>query len=94
MTTLTIRITILIVANEIEGKKVTEADIERLAAEARRGYPVEELRKRGRRPAGNGPGKVVTVRLDSDLRQAVEARAARDQKNDSEVIRDALRAWV
>jgi hypothetical protein len=94
MTTLTIRITILIVANEIEGKKVTEADIERLAAEARRGYPVEELRKRGRRPAGNGPGKVVTVRLDSDLRQALEARAARDQKTDSEVIRDALRAWV
>ncbi|MGE3192732.1 MAG: ribbon-helix-helix protein, CopG family [Microbacteriaceae bacterium] len=81
-------------ANEIEGKKVTEADVERLAAEARRGYPVEELRKRGRRPAGNGPGKVVTVRLDSDLRQAVEARAARDHKNDSEVIRDALRAWV
>jgi hypothetical protein len=94
MTTLTIRITILIVANEIEGKKVTEADVERLAAEARRGYPVEELRKRGRRPAGNGPGKVVTVRLDSDLRQAVAARAARDHKHDSEVIRDALRAWV
>jgi len=81
-------------AHEISGKKVTEADIERLAAEAKRGYPVEQLRKRGRRPAGNGPGKVVTVRLDSDLRQAVEARAARDHKNDSEVIRDALRAWV
>jgi len=80
--------------HEIEGKKITEADIERLAAEANRGYPVEQLRKRGRRPAGNGPGKVVTVRLDSDLRQAVEARAVRDHKNDSEVIRDALRAWV
>ncbi len=81
-------------AHEIDGKKVTEADIERLAAEAKRGYPVEQLRKRGRRPAGNGPGKVVTVRLDSDLRRAVEARATRDHKNDSEVIRDALRAWV
>jgi hypothetical protein len=94
MTTPTIRITILIVANEMEGKKVTEADIERLATEARRGYPVEELRKRGRRPAGNGPGKVVTVRLDSDLRQAVEARAGRDLETDSEVMRDGLRAWV
>jgi hypothetical protein len=81
-------------ANEIDGRKVTEADIERLAAEAKRGYPVEQLRKRGRRPVGNGPGKVVTVRLDSGLRQAVEARAVRDHKNDSEVIRDALRAWV
>lgn len=94
MTVLPIRITILLMADEIDGKKVTEADIERLAAEAKRGYPVEQLRKRGRRPAGNGPGKVVTVRLDSDLRQAVEARAVRDHKNDSEVIRDALRAWV
>jgi predicted transcriptional regulator len=81
-------------ANEIDGKKITEADIKRLAADAKRGYPVEQLRRRGRRPAGNGPGKVVTVRLDSDLRQAVEARAARDHKNDSEVIRDALRAWL
>jgi hypothetical protein len=37
---------------------------------------------------------VIATRLDSDLRQAVEARAVRDHKNDSEVIRDALRAWV
>ena len=81
-------------ASEIDGKTITEADIERLAAEAKRGYPVEQLRKRGRRPAGNGPGKVVTVRLDADLRRAVEERAVRDHKNDSEVIRDALRAWV
>lgn len=80
--------------HEIDGREVTDADIERLAKEAKRGFPVEQLRKRGRRPAGNGPGKVVTVRLDADLRQAVEARAARDHKNDSEVIRDALRAWV
>jgi predicted transcriptional regulator len=81
-------------AHEIDGKEITDAEIERLASEAKRGYPVEQLRKRGRRPSGNGPGKVVTVRLDADLRQAVEARAVRDHKNDSEVIRDALRAWV
>ncbi|HEV7741319.1 MAG TPA: ribbon-helix-helix protein, CopG family [Pseudolysinimonas sp.] len=81
-------------SREFDGREVTEADIERLASEAKRGYPFEQLRKRGRRPAGNGPGKVVTVRLDADLRQAVEARAVRDHKNDSEVIRDALRAWV
>jgi hypothetical protein len=81
-------------AHEIDGKKVTEADIERLAAEAKRGYPVEQLRKRGRRPTGNGPGKVVPVRLHSDLRRAEDARAVREHKNDSEVIRDALRAWV
>jgi len=80
--------------HEIDGKKITEAHPKRLAAEAKHGHPLEQLRKRGRPPAGNGPGKVVTVRLDSDLRRAVEARAVRDHKNDSEVIRDALRAWV
>lgn len=89
-----IRITILSMAHEIDGKEITDAEIEQLASEAKRGYPVEQLSKRGRRPTGNGPGKVVTVRLDADLRQAVEARAVRDHKNDSEVIRDALRAWV
>jgi predicted transcriptional regulator len=81
-------------AQEIDGRKVTEADIERLSRQAERGYPVEQLRRRGRRPAGNGPGNVVTVRLDADLRQAIDARAVRDHKNDSEVIRDALRAWL
>ena len=78
-------------AHEIDGKKVTEADIERLAAEAKRGYPVEQLRKRGRRPAGNGPGKVVTVRLDSDLRRAVEARATRDQCLSASCVSSAIK---
>ncbi len=79
---------------EINGAPVTEATIKRLAAEAEQGYPVEQLRKRGRRPSGDGPGKVVTVRLDATLLQAIEERGRRDNKNDSEVIRDAVRAWL
>jgi predicted transcriptional regulator len=81
-------------AQEINGTPVTEATIKRLAAEAERGYPVEQLKKRGRRPAGDGPGKVVTVRLDATLRHAIEERSRRDKKNESEVIRDAVRAWL
>jgi hypothetical protein len=30
-----------------------------------RGYPVEQLRRRGGRPVGDGPGEVIPVRLDA-----------------------------
>ena len=73
---------------------MTDEMIERLAAEAERGHPVEELRKRGRRPAGDGPGQVVSVRIDATLLRQIEKRAKRDHKSDSEVIRDAVRAWL
>ena len=78
----------------INGVPVTEEMIQRLAADAERGYPIEQLRKRGRRPVGDGPGKVVSVRIDAALLRAIEERARRDQKNDSEVIRDVVRAWL
>ncbi len=81
-------------AEAIDGKPVTDAMVERLASQAKRGYPVEKLRKRGRRPAGDGPGKVVTVRLDATLLRGIEERARRDHTNGSEVIRDAVRAWL
>jgi hypothetical protein len=81
-------------AQKINGVPVTEEQIQRLAREAERGYPVEQLRKRGRRPTGDGPGTVVTVRMDATLLEAVKKRAERDHTNDSEVIRDAVRAWL
>jgi Arc/MetJ-type ribon-helix-helix transcriptional regulator len=36
----------------------------------------------------------VPVRLDPDLRAALAARATADHTNASEVIRQALRAWL
>jgi len=36
----------------------------------------------------------VPVRLDPELEEALKARAEADQSNTSEVIRDALRAWL
>jgi len=38
----------------IKGQPVTEQDIQDWAAEAERGYDVEQLRKRGRKPIGDG----------------------------------------
>jgi hypothetical protein len=78
------------------GKVLTDADIEKMADEAERGYDVEELlkRRRGRPMLGTGPAEVVPVRLDPDLKHAVEARAEVDHTTTSEIIREALRRFL
>ena len=59
----------------INGVPVTEEQIQAWADEAERGYDVETLRRRGRKPVGDGPAKVVPVRLDQDSRHRAEVRA-------------------
>jgi len=78
------------------GKVLTDADIETMADEAERGYDVEVLktRRRGRPMLGSAPSEVVPVRLDPDLKQAVEARAEADHTSTSEIIRQALRRFL
>jgi uncharacterized protein (DUF4415 family) len=78
------------------GKVLTDAEIEAMAAEAERGYDVQALksRRRGRPMLGSAPSEVVPVRLDPDLRQAVEARAKAEHTTTSEIIRDALRRFL
>ena len=63
---------------KINGKPVTEQDLQDWADEAERGYDVEQLRKRGRKPAGDGPGQVVPVRIDATLLAALADRAEHD----------------
>ena len=76
-------------------KPVTEADIERMVAEAEAGYDIAKLRPLGGRPPmGSGPAEVVPVRLDPELRAAVEARATADDTTTSEIIREALRRFL
>ena len=79
---------------QINGKPVTEQDIKDWADEAERGYDVDRLKKRGRRPLGDGPAQVVPVRLDESLLAAVVERAERDHVSRSEAIRAAIRAYV
>jgi hypothetical protein len=78
------------------GKVLTDADVEQLADEAEGGYDVGELRsrRRGRPMLGSAPSEVVPVRLDPDLRQAVEARAEAEHTTTSEIIRVALRRFL
>lgn len=79
---------------KINGKPVSEQDIKDWADEAERGYDVERLSKRGRKPLGNGPAQVVPVRIDDVLLAAVVERAERDHVSRSEAIRAAIRAYV
>lgn len=79
---------------QIKGNPVTEQDIKDWADEAERGYDVDRLKRRGRKPLGDGPAQVVPVRLDESLLAAVVERAERDHMSRSEAIRAAIRAYV
>ncbi len=78
----------------IDGVPVTDEMIQEWADEAERGYDVEVLKKRGRRPIGDGAARVVPVRMDDSLIAAVDQRAEKDGTSRSEIIRSAVRAFV
>ena len=78
----------------INGVPVTDEMIQEWADEAERGYDVEVLKKRGRRPIGDGAARVVPVRMDDSLVAAVDQRAEKDGTGRSEIIRSAVRAFV
>ena len=74
---------------------IHDETIEALATEAEAGYDPTSLRRRGgRQPMGSGPAEVVPVRLDPDLKVAVERRAELDHTTTSEIIREALRQYL
>jgi hypothetical protein len=64
--------------DKVNGKPVTEQDVNDRADEAERGYDVDRLSKRGRKPLGDGPAHVVPMRIDETLLAAVTDRAERD----------------
>jgi hypothetical protein len=76
----------------IDGVPVTEEQIAKWAAEAEAGYDVAALKKRGRGRPGRGaePSQVVALRLTAEELAMIDARAEREGKTRSEVIRDAL----
>ena len=77
------------------GVPIDDDAIEALAAEAEAGYDPAVLRRRGGRPTmGSGPAEVVPVRLDPDLKLAVERRAKLDHTTTSEIIRMAIRQYL
>ena len=79
------------------GRTLTDADIDALAEEVETtDYDVEELktRRRGRPAMGSGPADVVPVRIDPELKAAIEARAKADDTTTSEIIREAIRRFL
>jgi hypothetical protein len=79
------------------GKTLTDADLDAIADEvATTDYDIDALkgRRRGRPLIGSAPAEVVPVRLEPELRAAIEARAEADDTNSSEIIRRALRAYL
>jgi hypothetical protein len=78
----------------INGVPVSDEQIEAWVEEAERGYDVAVLKKRGRGRPGRGSeaSQVVAVRLTPDELAMVDARAEREGKSRSEVIREALGA--
>lgn len=76
----------------INGVPVTDEQVEAWAEEAEVGYDVDALKKRGRGRPGRGaePSQVVALRLTLEELAAIDARAVREHKTRSEVIREAL----
>jgi hypothetical protein len=80
---------------DASGRPVSEQTIEQLSCQAEDGYDVDALRRSGgRRPMGSASARVVPVRLDPELETALRRRADVDHTTSSDVIRDALRAWL
>jgi len=79
------------------GRTLTDKEIDAIAtAVAETDYDVEALktRRRGRPSMGSGPAEVVPVRIDPELRAAIEARAEAEHTTTSEIIREAIRRFL
>ena len=78
------------------GEPITDELVDELAARAEAGFDVEEiLRRRGGRPTmGSSAASVESVRLDPELSDALRERAEREERTNSDLIRDALRRYL
>lgn len=76
----------------ITGEPVAEDDIATWADEGEQGYDLDRRRPRGRQPAGDRSGQVVTMRMDKSLLAVLGERAERDHDSWSTVRGEATRA--
>ena len=74
----------------------TETQLDQWADEAEAGFEPHQLGRfrRGRPSLGNGPSRVVQVRLDPDLHAGLEARVASEGATASAIMREALRRYL
>lgn len=77
------------------GVELTDDVLDRMAQEAEDGLDITTLRRRPGRPAmGSGPADSLPVRLDPELRQALDERASAENTTASDVVREALRRYL
>lgn len=77
------------------GVEITDELIEQYVAEAERGYDLDKLQaRRGRPLLGRAPATTFAVRLDPDLRLALDDRARTEGVSAAEVVRRALRTFL
>ena len=77
------------------GIELTDDVLDRMAEEAEAGLDVATLRRRPGRPAmGSGPADSLPVRLDPELRKALDERASAENTTASDVVREALRRYL
>ncbi len=79
------------------GRDLSEKEIAAISTEvAETDYDVEVLktRRRGRPAMGSGAADVVPVRIDPELKAAIEARAEAEHTTTSEIIREAIRRFL
>lgn len=80
------------------GRILDDRELDALAEEVETtDYDIDALKQRrrpGRPSMGSGPADVVPVRIDPELRAAIEARAKADATTTSAVIRQALRSFL
>ena len=80
------------------GRILTDTELDALALKVETTeYDIDALKQRrssGRPPIGSGPAEVVPVRIDPELKAAIEARAEADATTTSAIIREALRKYL
>lgn len=75
----------------INGKPVSEDQIDAWVTEAEQGYDVETLRRRGRKPRNEDAAKVISIRLSPDEISNLDKYAAANGWSRSQAIREALK---
>jgi hypothetical protein len=77
------------------GIELTDEVLDRMADEAEEGLDTATLRRRPGRPAmGSAPAESFPVRLEPELRRALDERAAAEETTASEIVREALRRYL
>lgn len=75
----------------INGKLVSEEQIDAWVTEAEKGYDVETLRRRGRKPRNEDAAKVISIRLSPSEISNLDKYAAANGWSRSQAIREVLK---